>query len=374
MLTGLYPWNLYPPGERGYLSASVKTMAEILKNKGYKTAAFTDGLYLSKVYRLNRGFEIFESHYTALKNIGVKQNVIRSISFIQKHTQKKGGQPFFLFLHTYDAHEPFTPSHEVVRAIEHSANDTGGIDLLQIIKMNQLGPPQPELIQKIQLLYQAEIFEIDLQLGHLFQELRKLDLLKNTMVIITSDHGEEMGEHGIWGLHGHSSYNELLHIPLVFYVPGEMPEKILSPVSLIDILPTVLAQTKIAQGVLHIDGLPLPETDNPGTLARKILALGANLSKPHLLAFMYFIWKKLKEPLDPIVTAPSKEQNSLPGAQELVLITKNKKFILKHSPLGFTTFDFTKDPKELSPTTLECNNEFCETVKLFFAFSDKDAP
>lgn len=366
MLTGMYPWNLYPPGERGYLSTSVKTMAEVLKNNGYKTAAFTDGFYLSKDFKFNRGFEIFESQNAAFKNTGIKQNIIKSIRFL--HKQKK--QPFFLFVHTYNAHEPFTPSEESVRALGGDTRAPLSIEHQQIIDLNQPDKSvQPELADKMLLLYQAEIFEIDLQLGHLFAELQKQDLFKNTIVIITSDHGEEMGEHGSWGLHGFSSYNEQLHIPLVFYVPNESSKEIMSPVSLIDILPTVLAQTKITINS-RLNGLPLPEVDNIAALDRGVLASGPNISKPRLLEFLLIALNKQKNQVGPVVNVPHKNQNDF-QALESVLITKDKKVVLVHEPLEFKIYNLKNDPLEKKPKIVKCNDEFCQTLKLFFATSPR---
>lgn len=356
MLTGMYPGNLYPPKVFGYLSESIKTMAEILKKRGYKTAAFTDGYYLSKHYKFNRGFETFDAQFNAFKNIGMKRNLKKGLGFIQKNTKK----PFFLFLHTYDAHGPFTPKVEAIRAIGGAEQAPASVSFQQIFEMNQKDKNTPEMIEKVKLLYQAEIFEIDEHLAYLFVKLDKLRLLKNTMVIITSDHGEEFGEHGNWGLHAHSVYNELLHIPLVFYIPNELPKEISSPVSLTDLLPTVLDQLKI-NAPSSLDGVPLPEVDNIIAMSRKVFAIGANSSRQELLNLI--LTTKLQDPLPRL--AASSFQKETPRLLESALITKDKKFILSHSNLEITEFDLATDPQELFPKTLKCADAACEILKLF---------
>jgi hypothetical protein len=107
-------------------------------------------------------------------------------------------------------------------------------------------------------LYDAELKWTDQQVGRLLDELRRLPSYDNTIVIITSDHGESMGEHNVpLGTHGSALYNELIHVPLLFYIPNNKPRQIRGAVSILDIVPTVAELARIDVADLSFEGRSL---------------------------------------------------------------------------------------------------------------------
>jgi arylsulfatase A-like enzyme len=138
---------------------------------------------------------------------------------------------FFLFLNYFDPHAPYSPPEE----FQYSYLPKGSL-----YPGKQLSP------EEMNDLYDAEILYMDYSIGQLFENLKRLNLYDNTWFIITSDHGDLLGEHGMFG-HGKFLFQEELHIPLIIKYPGtEMsPKKEDEYVQLVDILPMILKRLNI---------------------------------------------------------------------------------------------------------------------------------
>jgi choline-sulfatase len=214
MLTGTLPPS---HGVRDNLHERVPdsslTLAEILKAKGLATAAVVSSFVLDHRFNLSQGFDSYDDRFEAVHKIHDlserkgDETARHAIEWLAGH----GSQPFFLFVHFYDPHDPYEP-------------------------------PEPFASRWADDRYSGEIAFADHCLGQVLQELKELQLYESTLIVITGDHGEMLGEHGELN-HGFFLYESALRVPLVVRVPRARvsPRQVDEPVSLIDIVPTIAA-------------------------------------------------------------------------------------------------------------------------------------
>jgi arylsulfatase A-like enzyme len=222
---------------RRALPEEITTLAEVLVGQGYRTAAFTGGGQIDAVFGLGQGFE----QYSVPASNDFETTVSAGLDWLDG----LGGRPFFLFLHTYQVHNPYDPSPEVLSLFETDYEGelpaTISVELIDGINKRSEALPAADLAHII-ATYDAEIREVDTAFGRLIDTLAERGLLDSTLVVFTSDHGEEFGEHGYVGWHSHTTYEELLHVPLFFKFPagGFSHRRIDRMVRSIDIAPTIL--------------------------------------------------------------------------------------------------------------------------------------
>ena len=258
LFTGKYPkskpWPL-PKGKVWGLIPKNVTIAEILKDNGYRTGAFVWNDYLDKRNGYDQGF----NHYVD-KRVDFQQGALNWI-------QQKKFQPFFLYLHYIDVHGPYKGEYkDVINLKDHPIfgpdRDLSEPEIKRRPKSIGLYLEKwhKELNQKNlwRAAYAAGIKKFDKKFGKLLDQLEEAGTLKNTIIIFTSDHGEELLEHNNWG-HGFSLMEHQLRIPLLIRVPGWRAKHFLidDPVSLIDILPTVLNMARITYEPAIYDGISL---------------------------------------------------------------------------------------------------------------------
>ena len=221
MLTGTYPiWN----GVRDFTSAGlpsrIPTLAEALRHHGYATAAFVSSFVLNSMWGLNRGFEVYDDEITPGTARGNDLFLVmrpgnvttdRMLAWLNGNTQK----PFFVWLHLYDAHSPY-------RA------------------------PQPYRSRHTGRPYDGAIAFDDAQVGRVLDALRQRGLYDRTLIIVASDHGESLGEHGE-AEHGFFIYNATLCVPLLVKWPlqSDRGRVVSDPVSTIDIAPTLAQASEL---------------------------------------------------------------------------------------------------------------------------------
>ncbi len=224
------------------LPQSCTTMAEILREAGYQTVSFNDGGQISGELGFDQGFD----RYVCLPNDErIVYNFSATVKLANRWLSEERRQPFFLFLHTYHTHHPYTPDKRFLD--ELGVTYSGSLPY-------QLSPQLHQDIYsgKVRLsredgeyfaaLYDAEIRQMDHAFGGLVEQLKTLGLYEETLIILTSDHGEELGEHGCWGWHSHTLFEELLRVPLIIKFPGNdfAGAEISQQVRSLDILPTIL--------------------------------------------------------------------------------------------------------------------------------------
>jgi len=233
MLTGLDPLVhgalRYPHAMQ--LPTAYSTLAEILSAQGFRTAAFTGGGYVSPAFGLTQGFEVFSTrgrHFEA--------NLPDALQWVRSHRKER----FFLFLHGYNVHKPYKPPPPYDTLFSDGYN--GGYDTEDF----QPDRPRPsaEDLRFVISQYDGEIRYVDDQLRYFFAQLEVTGALADTVVIVTSDHGDEFYEHG--GVdHIHTLYDELLRVPLVVAGPGIRATRFNGQVGLIDLVPTVLGLVRV---------------------------------------------------------------------------------------------------------------------------------
>lgn len=252
MLTSLYPsvhgvsmWE--GTGEKAVLNPRVHTLAEVLRNAGYQTAAFTAGGPMHRSRGFDHGFEIYR-HNNPLE---------RAVQWLE---QRRGGK-FFLFFHTYDVHDPYTPPDEYIARF---APQAGGklLDAARDVRAHAtdwdwahkrfwdaVDPADRAGAVAVSQLYDAGIRRLDdTTMTQLLGTLDRLGLRDDTLVVLISDHGEAFLEHGVY--QHDDVYAETTHVPWIMRFPGRIPagRRIATPEAVIDLMPTVL----------DLLGVPLP--------------------------------------------------------------------------------------------------------------------
>jgi arylsulfatase A-like enzyme len=240
------------------------TLAQILRQRGYRTAGYTDGGTMARALGFARGFEHFDDH-----NRGLATSLPKALPWLERVAA--GDAPFYLFVHTFDVHLPYDPPapYDTRFDPEYTGPVTGKrtLPLLRGVRriFEQANREEPVRIaaagrRKIEALYDGEIAKTDDLLAKLLERIDAPDLRDDTLVVVLSDHGEEFWDHGSV-LHSHTLYQELLHVPLLIRVPAwrDRARRIDARISMLDVLPTLL----------ELLGVPAPE----GIRGRSLLPL-----------------------------------------------------------------------------------------------------
>jgi arylsulfatase A-like enzyme len=224
------------------------TLTEILHKEGYLTKGIVTHKFLGSEYGFNKGFESYV--YNQDKNASVVSN--EAIDWISKNKQK----PFFLFLHYFDPHFDYNPPRPYNKLHDpfYKGEVAGTLGFLYKYSdpRNKIDPVD---LEHLKALYDGEISFSDKAMDSLIKGIRKLNLLDKTMIIITSDHGEEFKDHGSM-LHGTTLFEEQLLVPLIIHTPDCIPAIIDLQVESIDIAPTILSFLDLTK-ILTFDGQSL---------------------------------------------------------------------------------------------------------------------
>jgi choline-sulfatase len=225
ILTGTYP-QFHKVSDFGIpLAQDLPYAPSILKNRGYRTAAFVGSLVLDPNTRsapgFDRGFDTFdagyhrrrqdESRYQAIERRG-GEVIARALAWLNQHPRG----PFFIWVHLYDAHDPYDP-------------------------------PEPYKSKYASAPYDGEIAYVDSVVGKFVSQLRVRGLYNDELIAVMADHGEALGEHGE-ATHGIFLYDETIRVPLLFKLPKERSagKRIENRAQLVDVLPTILQTAGIA--------------------------------------------------------------------------------------------------------------------------------
>lgn len=231
------------------------TLAEVMKENGYVTAAFVSGPYTSAAFGLSQGFDEYKNcsfiksspqkrkQFPSKKMIQeshkdvVNQKISLMVSdWLNKHYQDK----FFLYLHYWDVHYDYVPPSPYDKIFDPDYK--GNISAENYYFNDAINKNMdPRDLRHIIALYDGEIRWTDDHIGRLLEKLKDLKQLQNTLIVVTGDHGEEFFEHGGKG-HRETLYDEVLKVPLIFVFPSRIfqGKKIETQVRTIDIMPTIL--------------------------------------------------------------------------------------------------------------------------------------
>jgi len=242
LLSSLLPWEHNATKGESKVPNSVELLPELLRKRGYYTGSFIANGYVSDKFGFKQGWHTYRNYIREGRRS--KAQYVRA-DVLEWLDERPKDKPFFLYMHTIDPHVPYKPPHSFVSAYD-TDDYSGPVDfratssLLEKVKIGSVKLNKRDK-RRLMALYDAEISYHDVHFAAVMEGLEKRGLSDNTMVIITSDHGEEFWDHGSVG-HGHSVYDELLHVPLIVKIPGVThgAMKLDDAVGLVDIMPTIL--------------------------------------------------------------------------------------------------------------------------------------
>lgn len=244
------------------MDTEATTLADILRTRQYYCAAFTGGGYLSETYGFSKGFDSYQEiklHGDQAIRLDEAERLARlATQWLEENKDKN----FFLFLHTYQPHDPYANLSPIGK--EFLAKDAEWDQVKAGTLMDDMGGRfQAQFSererQNIISLYDGEIKYTDVSfVKPIMDKLKELGLYEKSLIILTSDHGEEFMDHEAW-LHDHSVYNEGIRIPLMVKFPEAENKgtRIENIVRITDIMPTILDRANIKTKKYRFDGATL---------------------------------------------------------------------------------------------------------------------
>ncbi len=321
MLTGLYPQQTGILRNHGRLDDGFLTLAETLKNEGYRTGAVVGTAVLKKDKNLTQGFDAY------LENWGISDKVpagdgegweLKGLAedanrMALEWLEQDPGKPFFLLINYYDVHAPYVEIEGF-----RDLFDPWSPEMADYIRTRYDRIPEPKWKWESITFYDRSLAYLDHELGKFFSRLREMGLWENTVVIVTSDHGNGLYQHDDYWSHGEQLYDGHIHIPLILRTPKGESGRVRGLIETVDFFPTVL----------DFLGLPIP----PGLDGRSFLPLarGGSGGKPEVFS---------------LSVLEDTSQRSLPRR----FAVRSRDYKLIHSLEGESAFfRLTGDPYELS--------------------------
>jgi arylsulfatase A-like enzyme len=225
------------------IADSEVTLAEILAGRGYVGGGFSANLRMLEANGYGQGFASWHA-YARDEGGGVKPRgaLLRrqSLTWLQPVLQN-GKQPVLLYLQYMEPHSPYEPGEPYRSRFVHETAPVS--DDVARAKLTESKPLLPAEIERLAQLYDGEVAAVDAEIRTLFDALEPSGFLRHAVVVISADHGEEFGEHGVM-THGTTLFNGVMHIPLIVVAPGYPAGRVVDDaVSLVDVAPTLLELT-----------------------------------------------------------------------------------------------------------------------------------
>ena len=244
-------------------------LAELLKAGGYSTRAAVANVNLGRLFNFDQGFDTYLEPWRETNEQRRSDLVTRDgLDLLRQAADEK--RPFFVWLHYFDPHARYQPAKPYDGMFVNDTHfDASWRMPFQRERRKDIGgiPTTASLGREDRIAYyvaqyDAEIREVDQQVGVILRDLEKRGLAGNTLVILTSDHGESLGDHNYFFEHGRFPYDDCVHVPLIVRAPGtsKAGHVVRSPVELIDLVPSVL----------DLAGLP-PDREAQGKSFRRLL-------------------------------------------------------------------------------------------------------
>ena len=254
LFTGLYPSGHGADSGHLRLDDRLPFLALRLRAAGYKTLAYVENPWVGKDYNFQPGFDTFDEVWRGVHgtegDMGaavVSEKVERWLAWRDGNPDARA-QPFFLFVNYFEPHLPYNPPEPERSRFLRASADASAVDRLRRFKHPQevrqivgRGVLTADDLGVLSDLYDGEIAYVDRRVGELIGSLRSRGLLDRTVVVVTSDHGEMLGEHGLVD-HKLTLHEQVLRIPLILRFPPAVAagQRIESPVLLQDLYPTLL--------------------------------------------------------------------------------------------------------------------------------------
>lgn len=257
------------------LSSKV-TLASLLRDADYRTAAFVSNMVLQKRIGLDFGFDVYddtletsEPNRPYILERTAADTTDRALAWLAE----QASDPVFLWVHYQDPHGPYTPPKELANQLQLPDDGGGELPLLSD-DSGKGGIPTYQAIEGLRHLheyrsrYAAEIRAVDDNLGRLFRALEVRDSQRGSVILLTADHGESFGERDRYLVHFYTTTPENAHVPMIIRAKGIAPSRRTDPVHHVDVMPTLLELAGLAVpeevdglalGPLLRAGSPLPE-------------------------------------------------------------------------------------------------------------------
>lgn len=298
LMTGRFVHHHGVVTSRDAMGDELHTLAEAMRGRGYRTAAFSGNPWITPEFHFDQGFAEFESGRAmgpqltvlyrllrradrALDRHGVRVDLARTAFWgasanvgnserdrlltdaaVQWIAAQPRDDSFFLYVHLIGPHDPYDPPLEYVRRFREpdwdgSKGPTKPPARVQT-DFERAQPLDPAAHAALIAQYDGAVAFSDDQLGRLVEALRASGQLDRTLLVVTADHGEEFYEHGNWR-HGNQLYNEVVHIPLLFRLPEHLPAGRRADLAMsVDVLPTLLSMVDgKPDETIETDGRPL---------------------------------------------------------------------------------------------------------------------
>jgi arylsulfatase A-like enzyme/Flp pilus assembly protein TadD len=305
ILTGTYPTRHNVHNNGTYvLGPDNRTLAEVLKEKGFQTVAFVASFSVDSRFGIAQGFDVYDDNFQVglpFKPLNSERKADQVAAVFSAWLEKREAQPFFAWVHFFDPHLPYQP-------------------------------PSPYKEEFADDPYDGEIAYMDFCLGQVIEKVREKNLLERTLVILAGDHGEAFGEKVETG-HGLFLYDGTMRVPLIFYAESQLPQGkvVRARVRLIDIMATVLDML----------GLQVPDQSQGTSLVpyiegRKSSDLESyietfypreNYGWSELLGLVWGDWKFIRAPrpeLYNLLSDPDESQNLYPSEGQIAADLNNR--------------------------------------------------
>lgn len=320
------------------------TLAEIMKENAYRTYGIFTGPFLLPRWGFDQGFDDYVDATLYDKSLDGPEMLNASerdrttpeaLRKIESLLDQNGDKPFFLFIHLFDPHPDFIPPSPYDAMFDPDySGEIDGIDIMNNPDVHK-GMASEDL-DHLRALYDGEIRFVDeAGIAGLIKALTERGLIDKTLIVITSDHGEEFFEHGVFG-HRQNLYDTTLRIPLIFWCPKRIPVGLVikDQVRIIDIMPTIL------------DLLGLPQS--PEGLGQSLIPLMNEQDKETKDRPVFTVLKDYK-------------------CYQEALRKSNYKFIRDYMGEVRLYFDLERDPAEIQPLTDTTQQEFKNATNDFFS-------
>lgn len=261
LVTGLYPKQHHTSKLQDSVPANLPTLSEEFLARGYRTGAFSaNTFFFGREHGFGRGFQTFGDYFSSvpaafqhtelgrwtnqkLFDRGWYTNLIgrktaAQINQASLHWIDGGSGPFFLMLNYFDVHDPYIPPADAATPWAHGEP----VPARRISEtFNQYRPPSQSQVRYAIDQYDDSLLYVDTQIAAFMKQLQRRGLDRNTIVIVTADHGEEFDEQGIL-THANALFLEEIRVPLIMWAPGKIPSgvRISRPVSTTDVGATAL--------------------------------------------------------------------------------------------------------------------------------------
>lgn len=285
LLTSLYPVAHKVVGERSVAHPELPRLGTALQGAGYYTAAISNNPHLSEHYGLAVGFDVLHEYFRTSREQGGDRRPEPETRakfvwnrYVEPILARDSDAPFFVYLHEldphfpYDAPPPYSERYDFGYRGHFAGADTSVQDTMKMFGAVNRGAPWTSEadIRHLRARYAAEITFMDAYLAWILDALESRGLRDDTLVVFLSDHGEAFMEHRFWG-HGANVFDELLRVPMIFSLPGVLPEGRRPQVDaqIIDVSPTVLDLVGVAApaattGRSLLPYMILPDEYRPG--------------------------------------------------------------------------------------------------------------